>query len=342
VVALGFPKQTDIVGPLSAIFNTFFGLAEKVLDLLWPHNFYYYRLTENVQYAYQALAIDDERTAFWPFVWREEGRSPDTVEQVWFAGMHANVGGGYPRSGMASVPLYWMMVQAQKRGLKLDRDSVKNVREDSHAHGRMYNSRDGFAAFYRYHPREIEKLCQDRIAGDIKLHRSVIERIKHRTANYAPGQLPGRFAVVKSDPESASELRNPGKDPSWATIRVEIDRWVLRRKGLYAAMMALVMTIIGVTGWFWDDLPVSVVRKGFWGWLTGFLDYITPDFFDRLLNYAVVQHHELFIGAVILVAVYWWLNRRYCFKIEDACERLRHLIIHEEVEKNTQKDVVQN
>ena len=226
VVALGFPKRTDITGPVSATLNAIFWLAEKILDcrFLWPHSFYYYQLTKKVKYAYQALAIDDERTAFWPFVWREEGRAADTVEQVWFAGMHSNVGGGYERSGMASVALYWMMLRAEKRGLKFDNDSLQNALEDSHIHGRMYNTRNGFGVLYRYHPREIEKLCNSRIKGNIKLHRSVIERINHRTANYAPGQLPGKFEVVDSDTETSPEPREPGTDPQWANIRAEINR----------------------------------------------------------------------------------------------------------------------
>ena len=229
VVALGFPKRTDITGPVSAILNVLFWLAEKGFDQIWPHSFYNYRLTENVKHAYQALAIDDERTAFWPFVWREKGRETDTVEQVWFTGMHSNVGGGYARSGMASVPLHWMMLRAKKRGLMFDDEALQKAFEDSHVHGRMYNSRDGFAVFYRYHPREIEKLCAGRLAGDIRLHRSVIERINHRTANYAPGQLPGKFQVVENDTGTSPELRNPGKDPKWAEIRAEIDRCRHRR-----------------------------------------------------------------------------------------------------------------
>lgn len=115
VVALGFPKRTDISGPLTLFLNISFGILEPIFDWFFKHTFYYYKLTDNVQYACQALAIDDERTAFWPHVWQEKNiegakdRTNENVEQVWFAGMHANVGGGYERSGISSVPLYWMM-----------------------------------------------------------------------------------------------------------------------------------------------------------------------------------------------------------------------------------------
>jgi len=335
VVALGFPKRTDVTGPVSLGINILSYVADKILDwkIFWPHSFYYYRLTGNVLNAYQALAIDDERTAFWPFVWGEPGTEsggeksqvePQTVEQVWFAGMHSNVGGSYGRSGLASVPLYWMMLRAEKSGLKFEDNAVQQVFDDSHVHGRMYNSRDGAGILYRYHPREIEKLCAKRIDGNIKIHRSVIERMEHRTANYAPGHLPGTFDVVEDDPDVKSETRYPGKCPEWPGIRKEIDKWEHRRKGLYAVMLSFVLTVF-YASWILDAKLEE--HAGFWGKLGDAFDYVLPDFFSGLIEVAVIQHPSIFIGAAILVCVYVRI-RRYCRKkTVEACERLRHLII---------------
>ncbi len=330
VVALGFPKRTDITGPVSAGLNALFWLVEKGLDLLWPHSFYNYKLTDNVVNAYQALAIDDERTAFWPFIWQENDNEADTVEQVWFAGMHSNVGGGYARSGLASVALYWMMLRAQNCGLVFNDDALTKAYDDSHFHGRMYNSRDGFAVFYRYHPREIEKLCAGRLRGNIKLHRSVVERINHRTANYAPGQIPGKFEVVGSEIGATPEIKNPGTNPTWKTTRSEIDQWVLKRKGLYAAMLTFSLSIILSAGWFVIHPPQPKNQVGFWRDLASRLDGVLPDFFNGLIEFVVVQHSYLFIGMVGFLAAYlaarWWCRR----KTVKACERLRKLIMRED------------
>jgi hypothetical protein len=353
VVALGFPKRTDITGPVSFTLNLLSLMAEEVLDFFWPHSFYYYRLTGNVENAYQALAIDDERTAFYPYVWCEQNRGKGVVEQVWFAGMHSNVGGGYGRSGMASVPLYWMMLRAEKSGLKFEDSAVQQALDDSHVHGRMYDSRDGGAMLYRYHPREIENLCNGRMEGEIKVHRSVIERINHRTANYTPGQLPGRFNVIEDDPDAAPVSRNPGKHSDWTAIRDEIDKWVLRRKGLYAAMLTFVLTtvIAGYWTWtkaikpedakgFWDkcgilkDCDVQIAfkpegREGFWGHVAEILDYFAPEFFEALVDLVVYQHPSILTASTLLVVIYVMV-RRYCRnQTVEACERLRHLVIHE-------------
>lgn len=347
VVALGFPSRTDITGPVSFILNILLWLLEKGLDLIWPHNFYYYKLTNKVEYAYQALAIDDERTSFWPHVWREQGREDvccehgrennrmdknrkeGKVEQVWFSGMHSNVGGGYGRSGMASVALHWMMLRAQSCGLQFEDGTVGQAFDDSHEHGRMYNSRGGFGFFYRYHPREIEQLCEGRLKEDIRIHRSVIERINHRTANYAPGQIPARFEVVESDPKVKPVGRNPGKHPDWDGIRKTIDKWVLRRKGLYAFMLTFVVTIFVSAYRLWACPPKPEKREGLSGHLADVLDYILPDYFAGLIEFTVVQNTWWFIGAVVLVIVYMYIRGKFRQYTVQACERLRHLIITE-------------
>lgn len=328
VVALGFPKRTDRVGPLSSLINKFFLAAEKALDSIWPHSFYRYGLTDNIQLAYQALAIDDERTAFWPHIWREQGRKKGSVEQVWFSGMHSNVGGGYGRSGVASVALNWMMFRAERSGLKLEDSAVRQVVDDMHLHGRMYDSRDGAAMLYRYHPREIERLCEGRIKGNIKIHRSVIERINHRTANYAPGQLPATFDVVENSLHGKIiASRNPGKHPSWANVRNEINKSVLDRKRLFDVMLGFVLTFFLVAFLTW--LPDSSIHEGILGHIADVFDYMLPEFFEGLVDLAVIQYPFILLLVAPLPVVYIKIRRHFHRNTIDACERLRHLVIHE-------------
>ena len=44
------------------------------------------------------------------------------VKQVWFAGVHSDIGGGYaePESGLARIALAWMVREAKKAGLQID------------------------------------------------------------------------------------------------------------------------------------------------------------------------------------------------------------------------------
>jgi hypothetical protein len=89
----------------------------------WTFNyepFFDTSLTPNVTYAYQALAIHELRKQFNPVFWTKLGNSKQTLEQVWFAGAHSNVGGGYKQTGLSNYALDWMAYKAKKAGLTLD------------------------------------------------------------------------------------------------------------------------------------------------------------------------------------------------------------------------------
>ncbi|WP_171070348.1 DUF2235 domain-containing protein [Methylobacterium terricola] len=78
-------------------------------------------------HAFHALALDEQRKAFEPTFWTQTAdndkvatcprRGLDAVEQRWFVGAHANVGGGYPSDILAQAPLKWIMDKAARHGL---------------------------------------------------------------------------------------------------------------------------------------------------------------------------------------------------------------------------------
>lgn len=76
-------------------------------------------LPEIVESAYQALAIDEYRAAFAERVWivPKDKTVPARAEQRWFAGAHANVGGGYEGDELHLIPLRWMQEKATDAGL---------------------------------------------------------------------------------------------------------------------------------------------------------------------------------------------------------------------------------
>lgn len=70
--------------------------------------------------AFQALAIDEKRRPFEPAVWMKHPEARDQrVEQVWFPGVHCDVGGGYPDAALADVSLLWIADRAAEYGLAL-------------------------------------------------------------------------------------------------------------------------------------------------------------------------------------------------------------------------------
>ena len=64
-----------------------------------------------------------ERSSFGPTPWTSDPRADQHVEQVWFAGVHSDVGGGYPDPALAEIALLWMADRARERGLVLQADA---------------------------------------------------------------------------------------------------------------------------------------------------------------------------------------------------------------------------
>lgn len=75
--------------------------------------FYDTKLSNCIENAFQALALDENRSSFSPAVWEKPEGNRTTLRQVWFPGVHANVGGGYDDMQLANITLAWMMSQLE-------------------------------------------------------------------------------------------------------------------------------------------------------------------------------------------------------------------------------------
>ncbi len=183
------------------------------LNWIWPYKFPDLILGTHVQKGCHALAIDDERRSFHPTMWdeSEEDRGENRIEQVWFAGAHANVGGGYPKQGMSLVPLCWMMQKAANQGLRFLAGSLRDYSEHMNVHDKLYDSRAGLAVYYRYEPRDIAKICRENGRIEPKVHVSVLYRTSLGTEGYAPGNLPGWFVGVPFNARNPA----PGEHPTY-------------------------------------------------------------------------------------------------------------------------------
>ena len=93
-----------------------FHLSDFINMVFYRFKFRDHKLSKLVKHACHALAIDDERHSFHPILWDEGEEDAGRIEQVWFAGAHSNVGGGYPKQGMSLVALEWMMRKAECTG----------------------------------------------------------------------------------------------------------------------------------------------------------------------------------------------------------------------------------
>ena len=97
-------------------------------------------LNPSVQTFRQAISIDERRCMFRLKKWddpqtykhnrfNDAHAEPQDILQVWFAGVHADIGGGYPEkeSGLSKYPLLWMIDEATKCGLQVNQATVNQL-----------------------------------------------------------------------------------------------------------------------------------------------------------------------------------------------------------------------
>lgn len=78
------------------------------------HKFHDAILNRQVAHGRQALAIDENRQVFAPELWDETQAPPGQIRQVWFAGVHTDIGGGYGlQMGLSDLTLGWMIAEAR-------------------------------------------------------------------------------------------------------------------------------------------------------------------------------------------------------------------------------------
>jgi len=90
----------------------FLGLFDTVGSLRRPENIRDHEVNPpNVKFVAHALALDEERRDFTPTFWTHKG-DLQKVEEVWFSGVHSNVGGGYRNAHLSNIALSWMVAKA--------------------------------------------------------------------------------------------------------------------------------------------------------------------------------------------------------------------------------------
>lgn len=69
-------------------------------------------LSSIIDVSLHALAIDEKRRWFPPSLWQVPQHAGFTaVEQVWFPGVHSDIGGGYQAGGVGALTLEWMLAR---------------------------------------------------------------------------------------------------------------------------------------------------------------------------------------------------------------------------------------
>jgi uncharacterized protein (DUF2235 family) len=227
----------------------FVGVWDTVASVIIPRpdRFYIFSLQRlphtqsnpSVKAFRQAIAIDERRRMFRLDPWKQpqtfmhnpfsatNNSEPQDIKQVWFAGVHADIGGGYPEkeSGLSKFPLLWMIDEATKYGLSVDRRTVNqlawgvqrqgspftyvapDIKRDPHdSMGRVWYVLEWLPKADRYKEWPARKSLLGHyipnaeprvISPGAFVHESVVQRMAV-VPNYRPINIPADYKVVPS------------------------------------------------------------------------------------------------------------------------------------------------
>jgi uncharacterized protein (DUF2235 family) len=298
---LGTIDKFDFLGVWDTV-DAYGGPIEEITRAIdywyWPLSMPDRFMNHKIIRACHALALEEERDAFQPVLWDDryvrEGEKlfpvdhdwtpepigpsetladidRERISQVWFVGVHSDIGGGYPRDGLAYQTLDWMMARAGVYGLAYLTSEQGRIKDFVGPYDKLNDSRHGFAGYYRYRPRKLSEIYQmppyklslsedfrhilnmarnqpdpeHEVKAELgsqnwyiarptpKIHQSVFERIEKGTDGYSPIVLPEEYNVVGHDGAITPNARTEANRASRASLQEKVWDWVWARRIIY-------------------------------------------------------------------------------------------------------------
>lgn len=121
IIEIAFLGVWDTVGALGIPIESFEEFNKEQFE------FHDTELSGIVKNAFHAVAVDEHREPYAATLWDPKKKPDQTVEQRWFVGAHADIGGGYKDRRLSDMTLNWMQLKAQACGLQLDPAGIPNV-----------------------------------------------------------------------------------------------------------------------------------------------------------------------------------------------------------------------
>jgi uncharacterized protein (DUF2235 family) len=171
-----------------------FGIPFQKVDLFADLN-----VTPNVKKAVHLVSVDENRDAFIPSLMNYE---PDRIEEVWFPGVHSDVGGGYDTHRLGDITLEFMIDRARRAGLAFDDEALSEIVPNPDGLGVIHRHSDRPLDF-KLSPRKIKVVQNGKRNKTLpaQLHESIFNRMDALgRERYDPPNIKNtKFDVVDRD-----------------------------------------------------------------------------------------------------------------------------------------------
>jgi uncharacterized protein (DUF2235 family) len=302
---------------------------------VWPLSMTDNSHPEIVEKLCHAIALDDERHTFHPVLLSESSEpicshtDEERLTQVWFAGVHSNVGGGYPDDSLSYVSLRWMADEARKKGLRLHPHALNEWTARADPNGPVFDPRSGLGSYYRYNPRSVKKLIDDRFAKvhvpRAKIHESVFSRIAVGRDGYAPIVLPESYAVVRAGGEIVDSdrcLEHATQSSSRCADQERVWNLVWQRRIVYFATVGVTLLLFARPFLFDPEAGgVLALRSNGLSGAIGLLRTFLPEMAEPWVEFYQNRPLQLLVLAA-LITIFMYRSSRLRQAIADDMRQI--------------------
>jgi uncharacterized protein (DUF2235 family) len=203
----------------------FVGVWDTVSSVGWVYNAVHFPFTKatnnsDLQIVRHAISIDERRAFFCQNLFGAANNAAQDIREVWFAGVHSDVGGSYPEaeSQLSKIALRWIVCEAELAGLVVDPNRKKDILGGKPPYvspdpdtGNQHESLHGFWWIAELWPKVVRfetasgtwkksirvNVGRRRwIAFDSCFHESVEQRLSNSSLHYRPSNLPEQRQVI--------------------------------------------------------------------------------------------------------------------------------------------------
>jgi uncharacterized protein (DUF2235 family) len=171
-----------------------FGIPLNILGIPFQqvNLFRDFTIANNIKKAYHLVAVDETRGPFQATLMNTLAK----VEEIWFPGLHSDIGGGFAEIGLSDICLNFMINRAKEHGVVFRQSALDQLKPDATCSPpRYFPDKTGI--------REIVVLSNnEKTDRPPKIHHTVLDQMEAFGAEYQPQNvldLGDKYQLIETD-----------------------------------------------------------------------------------------------------------------------------------------------